>query len=153
MVFSTYRVHSLIQSRVYIKIGLFLIQVDIAINDQHVEHLQMKLGSQGEAFFVVDIGEEESIPPRMITSPLPSRPSTPRMMNLEQENEWWVNTTPFQRVFDLTVAQFHFLGFPLLFAFLDRFGKMKYIYIYGTSQIRFCQINQEIVKSHTKPWS
>ena len=49
----------------------------------------MKLGSQGEAFFVVDIGEEEgSIPPRMITSPLPSRPNTPRTSNIGQENQW-----------------------------------------------------------------
>ena len=38
----------------------------------------MKLGDQGEAFFLEEILEEEDkVPPRLVTSPLPSRPSTP----------------------------------------------------------------------------
>ena len=66
-----------------------LFKVDIAINDEHVQNLNMKLGDQGEAFFVVDIGEEESIPPRMITSPLPSRPNTPSTKSNGQNDEWY----------------------------------------------------------------
>ena len=36
----------------------------------------MKLGDQGEAFFVKDQGEG-NIPPQLVTSPLPTRPCTP----------------------------------------------------------------------------
>jgi len=52
--------------------------VNISVNDVEVENVQMKLGSQGEAFFVIDIDDEDQIPPGLITSPLPSRPSTPK---------------------------------------------------------------------------
>uniref|UniRef100_F7AX37 phosphatidate phosphatase n=1 Tax=Ciona intestinalis TaxID=7719 RepID=F7AX37_CIOIN len=51
--------------------------VNIAINGERVKDLHMKLGDQGEAFFVEKIDEEEAIPLRLMTSPLPSRPSTP----------------------------------------------------------------------------
>ena len=45
----------------------------------------MKLGDQGEAFFVEEIVEEEEIPTSMITSPIPSRPSTP--CDREKQND------------------------------------------------------------------
>jgi len=37
----------------------------------------MKLGDQGEAFFVEECDDENAVPVSLITSPLPSRPSTP----------------------------------------------------------------------------
>ena len=51
----------------------------ITVNDERIRDLHMKLGDQGEAFFVEEIAveEDERIPPRLITSPLPSRPDTP----------------------------------------------------------------------------
>jgi len=50
--------------------------VNISINEESVKDLQMKLGDQGEAFFVKDQGEG-NIPPQLVTSPLPTRPCTP----------------------------------------------------------------------------
>ena len=54
------------------------VQVNISINESPVKELQMKLGEQGEAFFVIDMDEDEDTPSQWITSPLPSRPSTPK---------------------------------------------------------------------------
>nr|CAB3263482.1 phosphatidate phosphatase LPIN1 [Phallusia mammillata] len=51
--------------------------VNIHINDEKIRELHMKLGDQGEAFFLEEFDGEEAIPLRLITSPLPSRPSTP----------------------------------------------------------------------------
>ncbi len=60
--------------------------VNISINGEPVAALQMKLGDQGEAFFVIDINEDDEISPCLITSPLPSRPSTPRQI-LDDEDD------------------------------------------------------------------
>jgi len=50
--------------------------VNISINEEPVKDLQMKLGDQGEAFFVTD-HKEGNIPPQLATSPFPTRPCTP----------------------------------------------------------------------------
>jgi len=52
--------------------------VNISINGSPVEDLKMKLGEQGEAFFVME-GDNgvDQIPPQLVTSPIPSRPPTP----------------------------------------------------------------------------
>ena len=49
------------------------------MNDERIRDLHMKLGDQGEAFFVqeVPLEADDDIPMRLITSPLPSRPDTP----------------------------------------------------------------------------
>lgn len=49
--------------------------VNITVNEEEVG-LHMKLGEQGEAFFVVETDDDE-LPLRLLTSPLPSRPSSP----------------------------------------------------------------------------
>jgi phosphatidate phosphatase LPIN len=65
--------------------------VNISVNGDRVENLQMKLGEQGEAFFVTETEEDESIPLFYATSPMPtspiavspenSRPHTPQKRN------------------------------------------------------------------------
>jgi len=52
--------------------------VNISINGSPVEDLKMKLGEQGEAFFVMEGNDGVTeIPPQLVTSPIPSRPPTP----------------------------------------------------------------------------
>ena len=50
---------------------LFFEKVKITVNDEKVPNLHMKLGDQGEAFFVQEMSdEEEGIPSRLMTSPI-----------------------------------------------------------------------------------
>ncbi|XP_077969634.1 phosphatidate phosphatase LPIN1-like isoform X1 [Styela clava] len=56
--------------------------VNITINEEIVD-LHMKLGDQGEAFFVVETDDEE-IPARLLTSPLPSRPVSPSVDDISE---------------------------------------------------------------------
>ena len=52
--------------------------MNISINGSPVEDLKMKLGEQGEAFFVMEGNDDVTeIPPQLVTSPIPSRPPTP----------------------------------------------------------------------------
>ena len=59
----------------------------IKVNDERIRDLHMKLGDQGEAFFVqeVPLEEDDMIPTRLITSPLPSRPETPTEKLVEKQ--------------------------------------------------------------------
>lgn len=60
--------------------------VNISVNNEPVDDLQMKLGEQGEAFFVMEM--DDDCPSKYITSPLPSRPSTPKKdEDFQVENE------------------------------------------------------------------
>jgi len=48
----------------------------------------MKLGDQGEAFFVEECDDENAVPVSLITSPLPSRPSTPTENGASDDKLW-----------------------------------------------------------------
>ena len=52
-------------------------------NENHKKDLSMKLGEQGEAFFVVE-GDEDDITSPISLSPDPSRPSTPKKNGASQ---------------------------------------------------------------------
>ncbi|XP_076807035.1 phosphatidate phosphatase LPIN1-like isoform X2 [Clavelina lepadiformis] len=69
--------------------------VNITVNDERIRDLHMKLGDQGEAFFLEEILEEEDeVPPRLVTSPLPSRPSTPVENNDDSDDFTFRNYSP-----------------------------------------------------------
>merc|ERR1712110_666293 len=48
--------------------------INISVNGERIEDIHMKLGEQGEAFFVTETSHNETIPLSYVTSPMPTSP-------------------------------------------------------------------------------
>ena len=48
--------------------------INISVNGERIEDIQMKLGEQGEAFFVTETQRDEQVPLSYVTSPMPTSP-------------------------------------------------------------------------------